>query len=103
MRVGILGCGYVGLELARQLDRDHDVIGVRRSADGLAAVEETGATAVEADVTVPASLESIPDVDALVFAASSGVVGRRPPSASTSTGSARSSRNSASATRRRID
>lgn len=72
MRVGILGCGYVGLELARQLGREHDVIGVRRSGDGLAAVEETGADAIEADVTDPGSLGAIPDVDALVFSASSG-------------------------------
>ncbi|QLD90202.1 SDR family oxidoreductase [Natronomonas salina] len=72
MRVAILGCGYVGLELARQLADDHEVVGVRRSADGIAAVEETGAEAVQADVTDSADLEGVPDVDALVFAASSG-------------------------------
>ena len=31
MRVAILGCGYVGLELGRRLREDHDVVGVRRS------------------------------------------------------------------------
>lgn len=72
MRVGILGCGYVGLELARQLGADHDVVGVRRSSEGIAAIESTGADAVRADVTDPAELASVPDVDALVFAASSG-------------------------------
>ncbi|QLD86297.1 SDR family oxidoreductase [Natronomonas halophila] len=72
MKVGILGCGYVGLELARQLQDDHDVVGVRRSEAGLAAVEETGAEAVQADVTDAEALEAVPDVDALVFAASSG-------------------------------
>jgi nucleoside-diphosphate-sugar epimerase len=72
MRVAILGCGYVGLELARQLREDHDVIGVRRSADGAEAVEATGATAVRADVTDADALDAVPDVDALVFAASSG-------------------------------
>jgi nucleoside-diphosphate-sugar epimerase len=72
MRVGILGCGYVGLELARQLQGDHEVVGVRRSEAGLAAVEETGAEAVQADVTDADDLEAVPDVDALVFAASSG-------------------------------
>ena len=73
MRVVILGCGYVGLELARQLTAGgHDVTGVRRSAEGLAAVEETGARAVEADVTDRASLAAVPDADAVVFAASSG-------------------------------
>ncbi len=73
MRVAILGCGYVGLELARQLiEAGHDVTGVRRSTEGLAAVEATGARAVEADVTDRESLAAVPDADAVVFAASSG-------------------------------
>ena len=73
MHVTIVGCGYVGLELARQLrERDHAVVGVRRSAAGRAAVEETGARAVEADATDPESLSALPDTDAVVFAASSG-------------------------------
>ena len=72
MRVGILGCGYVGLELARQLGEDHDVVGVRRSPEGLDAVEAAGATAVRADVTDSDDLAAVPDVDSLVFAASSG-------------------------------
>jgi len=73
VRVAVLGCGYVGLELARQLtEAGHDVTGVRRSAAGLEAVEETGARAVEADVTDRDSLAAVPDADAVVFAASSG-------------------------------
>jgi len=73
MRVAILGCGYVGLELARQLEvAGHSAVGVRRSEDGLAAVRETGAEAVQADVTDADSLAAVPDVDAVVFAASSG-------------------------------
>jgi nucleoside-diphosphate-sugar epimerase len=72
MRVAILGCGYVGLELARRLGDEHGVVGVRRSPEGLDAVEATGATAVRADVTDADELRAIPDVDALVFAASSG-------------------------------
>lgn len=72
MRVCILGCGYVGLELARQLRPDHEVVGVRRSTAGLRAVERTGATAIEADVTDADALAQLPDADALVFAASSG-------------------------------
>jgi nucleoside-diphosphate-sugar epimerase len=72
MRVAILGCGYVGCALARQLTPDHEVVGVRRSDEGLAAVESTGAEAVQADLTDPESLEAVPDVDAVVFAASSG-------------------------------
>jgi nucleoside-diphosphate-sugar epimerase len=72
MRVCILGCGYVGLELAWQLQPDHEVVGVRRSAAGLEAVERTGARAAEADVTDADALAALPDADALVFAASSG-------------------------------
>ncbi|WP_394741340.1 SDR family oxidoreductase [Natronococcus roseus] len=73
MRVAILGCGYVGRELGRQLvERDHDAIGVRRSDDGLESLESAGLEAVRADVTDRAMLEAVPDVDAIVFAASSG-------------------------------
>ncbi|SEK40507.1 SDR family oxidoreductase [Haloferax larsenii] len=73
MRVAILGCGYVGLELARDLVADgHEVWGVRRSDEGLDAVSETGAEAVRADVTDSESLSAVPDVDHVVFAASSG-------------------------------
>jgi nucleoside-diphosphate-sugar epimerase len=72
-RVAVLGCGYVGLELARQLvDRGREVVGVRRSPDGLARVREAGAEPVGADVTDAGSLAAVPDVDAVVFAASSG-------------------------------
>jgi len=72
MRVVIAGCGYVGLELGRQLRPDHDVVGVRRSRDGLRAVEAAGLTAVRADLTDRESLAAVPDADAVVFAASSG-------------------------------
>lgn len=72
MRIAILGCGYVGIELGRQCRDDHAVVGVRRSADGLAAIREAGFEAVRADVRDPESLAAVPDVDAVVFAASSG-------------------------------
>lgn len=73
MRVAIIGCGYVGLALARRLGvLGHDVIGVRRSAPGLAAIESTGVTAIRADVTARSSLSAIPPVDAIVFTASTG-------------------------------
>jgi len=71
-RVAILGCGYVGLELGRQLQDDHEVVGIRRSDDGIAAIEDAGFEAVRADVTDPESLSTVPDADWLVFAASSG-------------------------------
>ena len=73
MRVAILGCGYVGLELGRRLvARGHEVVGVRRSIEGCEAIEEAGLDAVRADVTDPEALSWVPDADALVFAASSG-------------------------------
>ncbi|MBX0321850.1 SDR family oxidoreductase [Halomicroarcula sp. F13] len=71
-RVAILGCGYVGLELGRQLRDDHEVVGVRRSDDGVAAIEDAGFEAVQADVTDADALSAVPDVDWVVFAASSG-------------------------------
>ena len=73
MRVAILGCGHVGLELGRQLAaRDHEPIGVRRSEEGVARIEDAGFDAVQADVTDRESLAAVPDIDAIVFAASSG-------------------------------
>ena len=72
MRVAILGCGYVGLELGRRLREDHEVAGVRRSREGCAAVEDAGVEAVRADVTDRANLARVPDADWVVFAASSG-------------------------------
>lgn len=73
MRVAILGCGYVGLELGRQLtDAGHDVVGVRRSEDGCGAIRDAGFDAVQADVTDDGALARVPDADAVVFAASSG-------------------------------
>lgn len=72
MRVVILGCGYVGIELGRQLRDDHEVVGVRRSESGIAAIEAAGFQAVQADITDADALARVPDADAVVFAASSG-------------------------------
>ncbi len=72
MRVVILGCGYVGLELGRQLAPDHDVVGVRRSEEGIAAIEDAGLSTARVDVTDSDALTAVPDADAVVFAASSG-------------------------------
>jgi nucleoside-diphosphate-sugar epimerase len=73
MNVAVLGCGYVGLELGRQLRAaGHEVVGVRRSDEGIERVRGAGLNAVQADVTDRESLAVVPDVDALVFAASSG-------------------------------
>jgi len=78
-RVVVLGCGYVGLELGRQLTDTHDVVGVRRSQEGLDAIAKAGFAGVRADLTEPETLADVPDADAVVFAASSG--GRGPEAA----------------------
>ena len=73
MDIAVLGCGYVGLELGRQLAATgHDPVGVRRSEDGLAAIRDAGFDAVRADVTDAESLAAVPDADAVAFTASSG-------------------------------
>ena len=78
--VAVLGCGYVGLALGEVLvESGHDVVGVRRSDEGLDAVREAGLRPVRADVTDPGSLAAVPDADAVVFTASTG--GRGPAAA----------------------
>ncbi|WP_226005383.1 SDR family oxidoreductase [Natrinema salinisoli] len=73
MNVAILGCGHVGIELGRQLAaRGHEPIGVRRSDEGIERIESAGFDGVRADVTDREALAAVPDVDAIVFAASSG-------------------------------
>jgi len=73
MRIVVLGCGYVGIELGRQLvDRGHDVVGVRRSSTGVRDIEHAGFDGVRGDLTDPDDVAALPDADALVFAASSG-------------------------------
>ena len=73
MRVLVLGCGYVGRELGRQLlDDGHDVVGVVRSESSAEAIEADGFGAVRADLTDATDIEALPDADALVFAASAG-------------------------------
>lgn len=73
MRVVILGCGYIGLALGEQLSqRGHDVIGIRRSPEGLKAISDAGFVAVQADVTIRESVDQVPDGDVLVYTASSG-------------------------------
>lgn len=73
MDVLIIGCGYLGFELGRQITADgHSVVGVRRSTSGLEAVRDAGFSAARADVTDPSTLASLPDADWVVYAASVG-------------------------------
>lgn len=72
-RVAILGCGYIGIELGRQLtEAGHEVVGVRRSESGCEAIENAGFEAYQADLTESEDVDELPAADWLVFAASSG-------------------------------
>ncbi|AWB28697.1 NAD(P)H-binding protein [Halococcoides cellulosivorans] len=67
--VAILGCGWVGCELGRILAGRVRAVGVRRSDAGLERVRGAGIDAVQADLTDADSLARVPDVEALVVAA----------------------------------
>jgi nucleoside-diphosphate-sugar epimerase len=59
-RVAILGCGYVGKELARILARaGAEVVGTTRRAARFEEIEETGARAMLVDVMEPGSLKAL--------------------------------------------
>jgi nucleoside-diphosphate-sugar epimerase len=60
-RVLIIGCGYVGLELGRQLvAADHKVFGLRRSAANVGELQAAGITPVVGDLTHPTTLDTLP-------------------------------------------
>lgn len=73
MRILIVGCGYVGLELGRRLaSSGAEVLGLRRQGDPDGALKAAGIRAVQGDLTRPADLEAIPgDFDSVVCAVSS--------------------------------
>lgn len=61
MRVLIVGCGYVGLPLGKELVRlGHEVYGIRRSAEGAEEMQVAGVKPLVADVTKPAELAQLP-------------------------------------------
>ena len=61
MRVLIVGCGYVGLPLGKELARQgHTVFGLRRSALAEAELQAAGITPLHADITQPDSLKNLP-------------------------------------------
>ncbi len=74
MRVLILGCGYVGIEVARRLAiLGHGVFGLQRSATGSEKLRAAGIEPLAGDITKPADLELLPrDFDWVVNCASSG-------------------------------
>jgi len=74
MRVLIVGCGYVGLPLGRELARQgHEVFGLRRSTLAAADLQAAGITPLHADITQPDTLAQLPrDFDWVVNCTASG-------------------------------
>lgn len=61
MRVLIVGCGYVGLPLGRELVRQgHQVFGLRRSTSADEELKAAGITPLHADITNRESLDALP-------------------------------------------
>jgi nucleoside-diphosphate-sugar epimerase len=73
MRILIVGCGYVGLELGRRLAAaGAEVLGLRRQGDPDGMLRAAGIRAVQGDLTRPADLEAIPgEFDSVVCTVSS--------------------------------
>jgi nucleoside-diphosphate-sugar epimerase len=74
MRVLIVGCGYVGLPLGKELARlGHEVFGLRRSALAETELKAAGITPLHADITQPETLANLPrDFDWVVNCGASG-------------------------------
>ena len=70
----VVGCGYVGLPLGKELVRQgHDVFGLRRSVLAAAEMKAAGITPLHADITQPDSLKNLPrDFDWVVNCSASG-------------------------------
>jgi nucleoside-diphosphate-sugar epimerase len=61
MRVLIIGCGYVGLPLGAELARlGHEVFGLTRTGVTGPALSERGIRPLVADITLPSSLQCLP-------------------------------------------
>jgi nucleoside-diphosphate-sugar epimerase len=61
MRVLIVGCGYVGLALGKELaGQGHEVFGLRRSGSTHADLTAAGVQPVTADITQPDQLRALP-------------------------------------------
>jgi nucleoside-diphosphate-sugar epimerase len=74
MRVLIVGCGYVGLPLGKELVRQgHEVFGLRRSALAEVELRAAGIRPLHADITQPETLTGLPrDFDWVVNCTASG-------------------------------
>jgi len=78
----IVGCGYLGLRVARLLRErapQSVVIGTTRSPSRFEEIAEAGAGPILADVHDPESLASLPDFDAVVYCVALGRASRESP------------------------
>ncbi len=64
----IFGCGYLGERVAALWEQNSEVAAVTRSQDRANKWRDAGRTAVVADVTQPATLESLPRADVVLWA-----------------------------------
>jgi len=63
MRALIIGCGYVGMALATRLrDLGHEVWALRRSHGSVDSASAVGIKFLQADITLPATLSSLPSI-----------------------------------------
>jgi nucleoside-diphosphate-sugar epimerase len=74
MRVLIIGCGYVGFELGKQLvEHGNEVFGLRRGASNDEKLTQAGITSLVADITNPPTLAHLPsDYDWVINSVASG-------------------------------
>ena len=69
MRKLIIGCGYVGLTVAREWVKQGDqVSALTRSKDNARKFTESGIQPVLGDITQPESLERLPEADTVLYA-----------------------------------
>jgi nucleoside-diphosphate-sugar epimerase len=65
----IIGCGYLGRRVARRwIGANATVFALTRSAERARAFRESGIEAVIGDVTDPASLTTLPEMDTILYA-----------------------------------
>ena len=69
MRTLIIGCGYLGLRVARRwIATGHHVSAVTRSTQRAGELRVAGIDPIVADVMAPESLQALPSADALLYA-----------------------------------
>ena len=65
----IVGCGYLGLRVAKSwMAEGHTVSALTRSADRAAELSHLGIRPIVGDICEPATLAALPDADTLLFA-----------------------------------